>query len=211
MGNVLQSWDELRAAAPAVLAKLEDDPRLTVAALANPVVVLEHLSWVIDGDARQEIIDRLRLGQGPSERLAQLRAEIRQAVGHDVDPQSPRDIRRLLDELRLNSDPEKQSSDTRGQRRASSTRKRPLPVSIPSRIWRPDGPGEDPLDAWAGSHPVLDLALEYRRLDAARPAFAPPRIIEGVLSGLAQPAVTAARARFQPAKRRRPLKASKNG
>jgi len=209
VSSVIQSWDELRSAAPVVLAKLEDDPRGMVAALANPLLVLERLGWVVEGAARQEIVDRLRLGPGSSERLAQLRAAIREAVGHDVDPQSPEDIRRLLDGLGLDG-PGEHSSDTGGYRQVRSTPQHHLPVHIPPLGWRPEGPGEDPLDAWAGSHPVLDLALEYRRLDAARPAFAPPGIVEAVLSGRVQPAVTGARARFQPAARRRSPKARKD-
>lgn len=207
MSSSIQSWDDLRRAAPAVLAKLEDDPRGRVAALANPLVVLERLGWVVEGPARREIVDRLRLGPEPGTRLAQLREAIREAVGEDIDPQSPGDIRRLLDVLGLDV-PGAMSSVPGGDRGSTSQRHRP--VHIPPRGWRPDGPGEDPLEPWAGSHPVLDLALEYRRLDAARPAFAQPAIVEAVLSGRVQPVVTGARARFQPDARGRSRKARKD-
>ena len=90
-----------------------------------------------------------------------------------MDPDDAEDVRRLLVELGIVAAPPGPVLDT-----------------TPPR-WRPGGAGPDPLRRLRDQHPVLPPLLDYRRISAGRPRFAPERIFVAVLRGERASAVTA--------------------
>lgn len=163
MTDQITSWADLRARAAEILARVNANPRLGRAAAANPMLTIERLDYAIDPEARAAIADRLRLGSGAAERLADLRREVAGLAGRAVDPDDPEDVRRLLVELGIAAVSPGPVLDTTAPR------------------WRPDGPGPDPLRRLRDQHPVLAPLLDYRRISATRPRFAPERIFVRLL------------------------------
>lgn len=176
MTERIDSWAELRARAREIIERLNAERRLALAAAANPVLAVEHLGFVIEPEARCAITDRLRLGPEDGERLAGLREEVAGIAGRRVDPDDATDVRRLLDEVGIS------------------------PVGCPDTApprWRPGGAGADPLGELRDRHPVMGPLLEYRRLSARAPGFAPQRLFDAVLAGELGPKVTVVTGRLQ--------------
>jgi hypothetical protein len=175
----ITSWADLRARAPDILARVNANARLGRAAAANPVLAIERLDYTIDPEIRPALADQLRLGPGAAGRLADLRREVAGLAGRTVDPDDTEDVRRLLGELGIVAVAPAPVLDTRPPR------------------WRPGGPGPDPLRRLRDQHPALAPLLDYRRISATRPRFAPERTFVALLNGERTPPVTAVVARLR--------------
>lgn len=165
MADQITSWADLQARAAEILARVNANPRLGCAAAANPVLTIERLDYALDPEVRVAIADRLRLGSGAAARLTDLRREVAGLAGRSVDPDEPEDVRRLLVEVGVVAVAPGPVLDTRPPR------------------WHPGGPGPDPLRRLRDQHPVLAPLLDYRRISASRPRFAPERIFVALLNG----------------------------
>jgi hypothetical protein len=182
MRDRIESWSDLQAKAAQILDRLNADDRLALAAAANPLLALEQLGYVIAPEARTPIADRLRLGPDAAGTLTGLRAEMARLADRAVDPDDLEDLHRVLAELGI-------AGMEPNQLEAA------LDLSPPR--WRPGGAGPDPLEHLRDRHPVMGPLLEYRRVAAQKPPFAPPHVFARVVAGEVTPAVTAATGRLQ--------------
>ena len=75
MGERIESWAQLRRAAPQILSQLNADDRLALAAAANPLLAIERLDYVISpAVATASLTD---CGSGPRRRRGWLRLKSR--------------------------------------------------------------------------------------------------------------------------------------
>ncbi|MFI6760629.1 hypothetical protein ACIBF5_15995 [Micromonospora sp. NPDC050417] len=179
MADQITSWADLQARAAEILARVNANPRLGRAAAANPMLTLGRLDYTLDPEARVAIADRLRLGPAAAERLADLRREVAGLAGRAVDPDDAEDVRHLLVELGIVPVAPGPVLDTN-----------PPP-------WRPGGTGPDPLRRLRDQHPVLAPLLDYRRISASRPRFAPEPVFTALLDGEGWAPVTEVVGRLQ--------------
>jgi hypothetical protein len=186
MPDRIDSWSDLQAKAARILKRLNADERLGLAAAANPLLALEQLGYVVTPAARVPIADRLRLGPEAADTLIGLRAEIARLADRPVDPDEPDELRQALVAL--------------GVIEKKAYRRRDL---SPPR-WRPGGAGPDPLEDLRDRHPVMAPLLEYRRVAAQAPAYAPSHVFARVVEGELTPAVAAVTGRLQRGNERDP-------
>ncbi len=180
MPHVIGSWKEAQAVAPAIVARLNDNPRLLLAAAANPVLALRNLEYEIAPSFLEEFVDRLRFGPRGAVRMRQLRQEIFSQAGRVFDLNSPSEIEHVLFERM----------------------KIPKPWDVALEACHPlefrfTHDVKDPLEPLRGHHPLIELLLEFRRLNARAPGFAPPDLFEEIRAGKHRIPVVRMHARFR--------------
>jgi hypothetical protein len=77
--HVLHSWTEAQDQITTILARLNRDPALLLAAMANPLRALHEIGFDVAAEVRQEFEDRIRFGEQAARRLAELRDTLRAA------------------------------------------------------------------------------------------------------------------------------------
>ncbi len=172
----LSSVEDAQRAMPRLIGALNDDPRLARAALANPLFAIEELGYTIDEGIRTTFERRIRFRPDEAARLEGLAAEVSEAAGCEVDVDDPYDLAHVLfDVLGLprpdaNGKGEVERFNDRSSHEERSSATEPLDPRLPwVTDYRPD-----PLEALAGTHPVIRPLLEYRNLDASQPRLASP-------------------------------------
>ncbi len=185
--TTFDSWEQLQAQISTILEQVNGDPALAVAAAANPLHALEDLGYAINPHARAEIEDRIRFDHRRAVRLRQLREQIFDEVGHPFDINSPHELERVLTgKLGIDlSDQEK--AEKRSSRRARVSLQ-PLP---PQLGWGQKV--QDPLEEFRGRHHLVELLIEYRRLEASEPRLASRELYESIKNGTRKSPLTRAR------------------
>jgi hypothetical protein len=170
---------ELQHDVSSILERLNQEPRLALAALVNPLLALEELGYDIAPGIRPSLEHRMRFPPQAFHQLECLQREVFTAAGHPFTIDEPRELYRVLfDELRLPQPDHRSSCSERGSERAlppPALVTEPLPPHVFGRQ-----PVEDPLGALAGAHPIMRPLLEYRLLESSEPRFAPRPLYDGV-------------------------------
>jgi len=181
---VVKSREELHQLIPAIVETLNKNPRLCLAAGANPLLALEELGYQLDPSIRPAVERRLRFGARLAERLEHLAMEVYRVVNRAFRLDDPQELAQVLfEELKL-----------------------PVPGESPQRVTQalpyhpPWGKAPaDPLEVLRDAHPVLQPLLEYRRLEASVPRFASRELYERLRRGEARHPFQRWRCRLQPA------------
>jgi hypothetical protein len=166
----LTTWRVAQQNFGAILASLKAEPRLMFAAFANPLLALQELGYEIPPDVLQEFEDRIRFGASGFEQIRDLRDKIFAKAGMPIDLGSKEAVYELL--LRLLGT--KQRDKLRSLSLADAA---PLPITAFSTK------AHDPLESLRGLHPVIEPLLEFRRLEASTPRFAPRELYEEIRQG----------------------------
>src|SRR5579859_4078776 len=95
----LSSWQSAQKQVVAILASLNKQPDLMLAAAANPLLALRELGYEIDPQVEQEFEDRIRFGTHYGPRLAGLRQQIFQIAGRQFDLDSAEELAAVLSSL----------------------------------------------------------------------------------------------------------------
>ena len=170
--TAVHSWEELQERIGSIVARLNDDLDLAVAAAASPFLALEELGYHVVPEARPGIEDRLRFPAKKSAMRKRLRKAIFEHAGRELDLQSAEALHQVLFvDLSITPYP-----DARGCI-PEPPDTHPLPLA------RGREPAPDPLGVLEGRHPIIEPLLEYRRLDASRPRFAPQSAYEAIRQG----------------------------
>ncbi|WP_157658157.1 hypothetical protein [Burkholderia ubonensis] len=93
--HVLHSWREAQEQVTTILARLNRDPAVLLAAMANPLLALHEIGFDVAAEVRQEFEDRIRFGEQVARRLAELRDTLR-ATKLPFAPNSEADLREHL-------------------------------------------------------------------------------------------------------------------
>jgi len=207
----IDSLDALHRLLPELIRLQDDHPRLALAALANPLLAIEHAGYRIAPGLKREMALRTRFAPADAERLLALEAELRENLGKEADLDNPATFAEPL--LRaVASAPAKGSArkaaaaSPSGARidtvRLRSALEKPLPPRRQGQL-----PREDPLSEFASQHPLLARLVAYRSLEQSRPRLADRDQFEGLLAGKTATPVKAARLRYKPA----PVRAARKG
>jgi hypothetical protein len=179
----VDSWEQLQEQIQPILEQVNADPALAMAAAVNPLYAIEELGYEIEPRVRPQIEDRLRFGPRSIVRLQQLREEIFEHAGREVDLTSSDDLRQLLFEELSLPVPEPPPDTS------------PLPPQIGGQPRLE--PISDPLEVLRDAHPIMEPLLEYRRLESSRPGMAPRHLYEEVREGKRRLPIRSIRARLQ--------------
>jgi hypothetical protein len=153
----LSSWESAQQRVGTILASLNKNSDLMLAAAANPLHALRELGYEIGEGVEQEFEDRIRFGPHNGPKIGALREEIFKSAGRRFDLDSPE---ALADAL---------SSLIKTNKGASTfTHAEAAPVAFTPHPNRP----ADLLEKLRNAHPIMKPLLEYRRMQASTPKFA---------------------------------------
>jgi hypothetical protein len=153
----LTSWESARQQIGPIVAALNKNPDLMLAAAANPLLALRELGYEIDEGLEQEFEDRIRFGPHNASKLGDLRAQIFKSAGRRFDLDSPEALADVLSSL---------VKAQKYPRTVTPAETAAVPFTL-----QPTRPG-DPLEKLRNAHPMMEPLLEYRRLQGSTPRFA---------------------------------------
>jgi hypothetical protein len=179
MGKPLPSWDAARREIGTIVARVNADPALALAAAANPLFALEAIGYTIEPAVRREFEERIRFSPEQVARLHHLNEQIDGLAGRHVDPASAADVHRLLfDELHVHDKHAKHERHEKHEKPAVEALER-----TPQLGWT--AKAADPLEHLRERHRIVELVLEYRALEASEPRLATREFFDQVRSGKA--------------------------
>lgn len=219
--KVVRSHAELHRLLPRLFAQQEQRPQLAIAALANPVLALRELGYVLAPEIARHMERLARFGAARTAEIDAIEAELQRELGEkatldDRQALAKAVMDRLPDSLLDAAFPD--DADAKGGAakgpdapplqaagkstapRAVSVRERLADLLPEPRQRRFDGPASqpDPLAALKGRAPVLDAMLRLREIEGSRARLAEPEVFRGILDGRIATPVT--RVRFRPAR-----------
>lgn len=154
--KVLNSWQDAQHRIVQILAALNANSALLMAAAANPLLALEELGYEVNPEVQQDFVDRIRFGSTVAKQQQALRRKIFDAAGHSFDLNSSEALVAALGRVLKNkADAPSIPADAQPPRFTFGT---------------PAAP--DPLEHLRGAHPIMEPLLEYRKTDATTPQFA---------------------------------------
>lgn len=178
----LETMEMLQQRLAEVIEAVTADPRLALAALANPILALEDSGYTVGPAVAAEIEERARFDKRDMAQRRRLRSEIHELAGRAFDVGDERQLAAQLARLELGAEDEL-IEVVRRPRFHRDRRHAP----------------EDPLIALQGRHAVIAPLLEFRRLDATRPTFAPAEVFAAIKNGELDLPLTSVK--FRPADR----------
>lgn len=165
-------------------------------ALANPILALEEMGYVLTDEYRSHLERVLRFPPETARKLEALREQIHKLVGRPFEIDSPTELERLLFE------------DLKLPRVGQTLKAQAGPSQLPSNI--PDIPTvalppqmswgkrlRDPLEELRGAHPIMEPLLAYRQLEASRPRLASPELYKKIDRGEVKLPITRLRFRVR--------------
>jgi hypothetical protein len=175
----IQSFEDARRQVGFILAEINANRELAIAAAANPLFALEDLGYEIAPGARAEIEDHIRFGAAKAARLKRLRATIYKTAGREFDLQSAESLREVLEQLDVPlSGP---GSQKRGPKQKCETPPALNLARSPQVKWAPRV--EDPLEQFRGMHRIVEALLEYRKIEASEPRLATRALYDEIRQG----------------------------
>jgi hypothetical protein len=185
--RTVSSWDELRQQVVPALKRLNGDPALALAAAANPLHALEEIGITVAPEARSEIEDRLRFRPGEARRLGTLRASAAKIAGRRFDLGSDEEVGRVLFEDLGLKRPRAAGAGERVQANLRAV-EAGRPLARAERL---------PLETLVGQHEIVDILVEYRKIDDSEPRLATREVYDSVRQGKVKLPVTRVRGRFK--------------
>jgi len=177
--NTIRSFQDARRQIDSILAVINADPHLAIAAAANPLLALEDLGYEITPGARADIQDHVRFGTDKAARLKLLRATIHKTAGRVFDLESGESLREVLEQMGVPlaeaDSPECAPKQTGGTPAVLNL------VRPPQVKWAPKV--TDPLEQFRGTHQIIEPLLEYRQLEASEPRLAPRALYDEIRQG----------------------------
>jgi DNA polymerase I-like protein with 3'-5' exonuclease and polymerase domains len=165
-----------------ILEELSVDHNHLLAAGANPILALEDLGYSLSRRVLEDLEDRSRFSREETTTRRELRRRIFDLAGTTFHVSDESELDRVLFDV-LKIERPRQSRQMIQQPRFERGEE---PEEQPS---------PDPLERLRDVHPVIEPLLEYRRLDATRPQFAPRSRYEEIKSGKRQLPITSIRIR----------------
>ena len=177
----LNSWKQAQQQVGDILAALNADPALMLAAASNPLLALQDLGYEVGENVQQEFEDRIRFEPADAQRLRSLREEIFKIAGEPFDLNSPEAVSKILSRL----------VNYKSTHSLSVTEVAPPLPTSDEKI------ASDPLEKLRGLHPIIEPLLEYRHLDASTPRFASREVYDEIRQRKRAAPLTRLKARLQ--------------
>ena len=169
---------------PVLVQRFNEDEELAARAMANPILAIEELGYELTPAVRREVGWRIRFPGKQVDRLRKLSEKIFAEAGTEFDPESEKEVSKVLFQRLKLARPEK--VEAAGPRRRGP----PRPISLSAKRREPartksakrktagtavttqGAPWVDPLQSMETAHAVMKPLLEYRALAVSRPGFA---------------------------------------
>lgn len=209
----ITSLDELHRRLPELVRLQETHPRLALAALANPLLALEHAGYALAPEIAREVELRTRFRGKEAEELLAQEKRLKAAVGSAVDLNDPKSYAAPM--LRaVAAKPAKArraaqapcAEDEEPEDALKQALEKPPPPRRPAI-----GQAEDPLAPFAKRHPLIADFVAYRRLESSRPRLADRALFEELLAGRREGPVNKARFVYKSAPKRAARRQKKGG
>ena len=174
----ISNIEQLRAALPELLAGLNSDRTLALAAAANPLLFLKEMGYLLSREVASEIEERSRFSKSQIVQRRKAIARIDRIAKEEADLSSPATLIALFAKLGLdNVRPDKEGS--------------------------PGTPGvlsfsEAMLSRNRSRHPLYGALLDLRKIEASARRFAPDRAYEDIRSGKVKIPGLTLKARLSP-------------
>ena len=167
----LASWSDAQRDIAAIVEKMNADPALARAAMANPLFALEEIGYEIEPAVHREFEERIRFSVEQVAKLGALRKKINRLARREIDPEDHAHVHKLLfQELKL----PKRVGDHDFSAQTSLD-------YLPRPKWASGPP--DVLELLRGKHELVDALLEYRALEASEPRLASRDFYDSVRHG----------------------------
>lgn len=193
--RVIRSRDELHSLMRTLLDALSKDFPLALRACANPFFALEEMGYQIDPELRVYVERRMRFNTATAARLDELAKQIQHLAGRRFSLDTPEQLSTVLfEELKLNRPAVRTHKGAQLRPWQSAHPAAPLD---PQPRWAAQTP--DPLEELRDAHPIIPPLLEYRRIEAGAPRFAPREIYLRIKRGEMKLPITRLSARVKTA------------
>ena len=186
---MIDSWARFQEVSRAIADRINDDPSLALAAAANPLLALREIGYDIHPDARSEIEDRLRFTPRALARRRELVEAIYRHAGRRFALDSPTALSDVLQE-QLRS-----GASVKGRTRPGGDAAGSFDARLLAQARERDDAAPDPLEAVRGAHPIVELLLDYRRIERQSRRLASPAVYEKLRRGELRTGVTRIRLR----------------
>jgi hypothetical protein len=174
----IESLEDARQQVGFIVAQINSNPKLAIAAAANPLFALEDLGYEVTPEAQVEIADHVRFGATTAARLKRLRTMIHKAAGRTFDLESDQSLREVLEQLEVRLG---QAGSPRHAKRKPETSPVFSLARSPQLKWT--SKEDDPLEVFRGRHPVMDALLEYRQIESSEPRLATRALYDEIRQG----------------------------
>lgn len=162
----INTWEDLQKYASKIIASLNKDDNLKIAAATNPFLALEELGYKINFDVIGHIEDKMRFSTKTVAHLSKLRESIYQIAGKKFNIRYKDELNSVLfDELKI------EAFDNKG-----------CLVRQEIRIRQKGDTGDD-LMPYVGLHPIIEPLLAFREIDASVSGFGDKNIYQRIRNG----------------------------
>jgi hypothetical protein len=177
--HAIESIEDAQRQVGLILAEINANPALAIAAAANPLLAMEDLGYEITPAARTEIEDHVRFGAAKAARLKRLRASIFKAAGRTFDLESSESLREVLEQLEVTR--VAAASPNHGQKRKVEAPPVLNLARSPQLKWT--ARVDDPLEQYREKHPIMEALLEYRKIESSEPRLATRELYDEIRHG----------------------------
>lgn len=185
----LSTFEAFHRLVPSIAKRINEDAALATRAMANPILAMEELGIELEPAVAREVERRLRFNDVQRKKLDELEGNLREIAGAHFDADSANQIEKLLfTTLNIKRPPDLPSLELHREktppafsvsiRRSEDKTKNPK-GKLFAGLKRAERP-EDPLKRLAGAHPAVDLLIEYRAIERAKPRLATRHDYEAV-------------------------------
>lgn len=165
MSKTIESWEDLQKNVTKIVAALNRNQNLLIAAAANPILALEELGFSIKPEILPEIEDKLRFKSSEIGKLDKLRKSVHKIAGKSFSLRSEEDLNRVLfEELDITA------YDDSG-------------CPIRKRIQVRRKGDDDDLLVYKELHPIIKPLMAFRDIDASINGFSDARTYQQIRNG----------------------------
>ncbi len=169
----ISSFKAFHKLVPQIVKEISKDEALAIRATVNPLLAIEELGYHLTPSVKRHVELLLRFPPASRKRLKALESEIHKLAGEKFDPDSDRETDRILfEKLKLT-----RPASVMNTVRADMIRQGAQFVQGKRPAWT------ETLQLQENQHEIVKPLLEYRKLMAERPGFAPPSLYEQLKTG----------------------------
>lgn len=179
--ETIQSLKDLQMRMPAIIQQYGSDNNFTQIALANPIVALERAGLQFTESAKDEIEHYVRFGREGLDKLHYLKEDIYKHLGGQIDLNNTEQVSdalmRILPQANNEQSFEYEQQTKAAYKPSPQLNRDSLKKMLRTEPKQVDNDWQDDLQPYSSSHAVLPLIIEYRKMQADNPRFAPPEQI----------------------------------
>ncbi|WP_459212051.1 hypothetical protein [Aquimarina rhabdastrellae] len=174
--KTIKNLTELQKMMPRLLEKYGEEQHLVKAAMANPILALEHIGIKLTPKVAEEVESRARFGTETGDKIQKIQTKVNKLTGRDFDLESNTVITNFL-KKELKEELIIDNKIIPFSELKKSIIERPKTIAF----FNKKGSVIDPLQRFEKSHKLIPMLLEYRALQARIPALASIKVFNEIL------------------------------